>query len=71
MLGRLVSNLITPAGVLRPNSVPCGPRSTSIRSRSNSGMPLTIGFSMTTSSTTIETGCEAFRSKSLFPRPRM
>ena len=39
-LGFFVSNLTMPAGVLRPNSVPCGPRNTSTRSRSNSGRAL-------------------------------
>ena len=40
----------TTAGVLRPNSEPCGPRSTSTRARSKAGKPFRIGFSWTTSS---------------------
>ena len=44
---------------------------TSTRSMSQMGIPLSTAFSSTTSSYTIETGCDALRSKSVLPRPRM
>jgi hypothetical protein len=55
-----------PAGVFRPNSVPCGPAMTSTAARSNTGKPFRIGFSCKTSSTTRLTGCDAFSRKSVF-----
>ena len=48
--GDVTPAFITPAGELRPKSVPCGPRSSSTCSMSNTGKPLRAMLSCTTSS---------------------
>src|SRR5690349_22453247 len=60
-----------PPVVLRPNSVFCGPRSTSMRSMSNSPSWLVNGVTCETSSKYRPTACCAVRWKFCVPTPRM
>ena len=59
--------LTTPAGALRPNSVPCGPRNISTSCTSKIGKPFSTAFSWSTSSYTNSTGWEAKVLKSVLP----
>ncbi len=63
--------LTAPPVVLRPNSVFCGPRSTSMRSMSNRPSWLVNGVTCDTSSKYSPTACCAVRWKLLVPTPRI
>ena len=70
-VGLRVITLIAPPVVLRPYSVPCGPRSTSRRSMSKNCAICASGEPMYTPSVYKPTALAVFGLKSLRPTPRM
>ena len=70
-LGFLVTKAITPAEEFLPNSVPCGPRSTSTRSRSPRSLKNDPCWANTTPSMTVDTLGSIPAANTSVPIPRM
>ena len=71
MSGRLVWILTAPPVVFLPNSVPCGPRSTSTLAKSNVSSNCVCTLGITKSSTCTPTGESWYTMMSVRPTPRI
>ncbi|MNE10970.1 hypothetical protein D3C80_1037090 [compost metagenome] len=67
----MLTTLSTPAEAFLPNRVPCGPRSTSMRSRSSRSRVDWPGRPNTTPSTTVATVGSTPGEVEMVPTPRM